>query len=681
MQRPSETIQKSDTILFQDDFQGFPIGDFPYDREHSAMGEYHFFPTQGFHGQWYDPIASYRYRGATWCVTENKGKKYMEQMRVDAPAPAIACPTLVGGSKDWEDYTVTASLRPLTKEEPCGMLVRYQTSLMHYGVFFQQDSLAVYKVEKTQRKLLGTAPFPMDTDNFYALEIRCQEETLTCLVDGKKVLTVQDSTYQTGSIALAAYMPVQYAKVQVTATAKDYASLTQRQQDNARRVLEKRASFPQPKLWKIIDLKNFGAGRQIRFGHLTGTEEMFFIICQNQRRVFKDRYPGISCMTAVSVETGDVLWQIGEPSTDPEIIQLTADLPIQIYDIDGDGVDEVIVARNFELMILDGPTGKIKQSIPTPKNLEDPTKLKGIEFKKHAFDRLNVDAIRIVNVSGNSRPSDIMIKDRYARLWVYNKDLELLWTFTHNNTGHFPVGYDFDGDGKDEIFSCYNLISSDGKLLWELPVHTDHTDEIIIGPFDPDHKELIALVAGWEGFMIVDPEGNILVRDINGHGQRISAGNYCPNRPGLELCTTTYWENQGILYMHDCKGNELWHLELGNNGNLISPVNWVGDGTELVLLNGNISLGGMMDGDGDQVVMFPDDGHPDLCAEVIDLTGDSRDEIVLWDQHTMYIYTQDREAPVVKKGKEYTPEKYPHYNASNYRGEYSFPRWTDKKEN
>ena len=27
----------------------------------------------------------------------------------------------------------------------------------------------------------------------------------------------------------------------------------------------------------------------------------------------------------------------------------------------------------------------------------------------------------------------------------------------------------------------------------------------------------------------------------------------------------------------------------------------------------------MLDGEGDRVVVFPDDGHPDLCAEVIDL--------------------------------------------------------------
>lgn len=83
----------------------------------------------------------------------------------------------------------------------------------------------------------------------------------------------------------------------------------------------------------------------------------------------------------------------------------------------------------------------------------------------------------------------------------------------------------------------------------------------------------------------------------------------------------------------------------------------------------------MMDGEGDCVVVFPDDGHPDLCSEVINITGDARDEIILWDEQKMYIYTQDR--PRTGGGAEYIPEKYPVYNSSNYRGEYSYPKWVN----
>ena len=56
------------------------------------------------------------------------------------------------------------------------------------------------------------------------------------------------------------------------------------------------------------------------------------------------------------------------------------------------------------------------------------------------------------------------------------------------------------------------------------------------------------------------------------------------------------------------------------------------------------------------------------CAEAVNLYGDARDEIVTWDYDSMYIYTQD-DAP---KDDVYAPFKYPDYNASNYRGEYSY---------
>ncbi len=666
-------MKENHVTLFCNDFLDFEIGPFPYDPEHSATGEYHFFPSKGYSGQWYDPIMASNYRGPSWLITEDEGQKFMEQMRVSQPGEHATCPMLVAGDKDWENYSATVRLRALYTDEPSGLLFRYQTSLMHYAFMISSGKARLEKVFKDSRTILAEADFAFDCDSFYDLSVSLSGSSITCLIDGKEIISLDDGSFAYGCIGIAAYMPAQFALASVETDADSFKKLVEKRRKDRERVAQKRLKYPRPKLHKIIDLKDFGSGRQLRFGHLTGTDEMFFVIAQHQKRVFKDRYAHISCLTAVSLETGKVLWQLGEPSAAGSSDYLTADLPFQVYDINGDGVDEVIMARNFKLMILNGKTGELIKSIPTPFNDDPAGELCGIEFKKHAFDRLNVDSICILNVSGKDRPCDILIKDRYARLWVYDDQLNLKWKFTDFNTGHFPYAYDYNGDGKDEIMSCYNMVSSDGKLVWKLPIHTDHVDEIICGKIDPDSDELITLVAGWEGFMIVDKQGNILVRDVNGHGQRISTGNYCPDIPGMQICTTTYWGNQGIIYLYDCKGNELWHMEPSSNGNTIAPVNWLGDGTELILLNGNIRFGGMVDGDGDVVVTFPDDGHPDLCAEVINLTGDPRDEIVLWDEHKLYIYTQDR--PSAPEGKQYVPEKYPHRNFSNYRGEFSYPKW------
>jgi rhamnogalacturonan endolyase len=661
--------------LFFEDFSSFGLGPFPYDPEHSAMGEYHYYPERGYKGQWHDPVVNYTYKGPSWLITAPAldGRRVMESSRIQEIEEKNTLPTLVAGSTEWMDVRIDVTFKPLSRELHNGFLFRYQTSLRHYALFLTDEGIEIHRVDLTDRMVLKKADLKWTPDEFISLTVILSGDQITVLREEEQILTLEDGRYTKGSIALSASMPTQYRSITVMATEEELLRLQKKEEEDQQRIAKKRAQFPQMRLHKKIDLQDFGAGRQIRFGNLKGDDELFCVIAQHQRRIYKDRYPFISCLTAVSLESGEVLWQIGESRDDEDVVLLTTDLPFQIYDIDGDGVDEVIASWDFKLFILDGPTGKVKKVIDTPLNSEPAEELTSVEFGRHAFERLSIDAIRIVNVRGKERPSDLLIKDRYDRLWLYDDNLNLLWKFHHNGTGHFPYAHDFDGDGKDEIFSCYNMIDSDGKLLWELPITTDHTDEIIVGPIDPDDEETIAIVSGWEGFMLVSFDGTIKKRIINGHGQRISVGNYLPEQRGLEICTTTYWGSQGIIYMHDCTGNEIWARELRSNGATIAPINWDGSGQDLILLSASTVHGGLMDGEGDIVVQFPDDGHPELCSEVINITGDGREEIVVWDRKSLWIYTQDQEQP--KRDQAYQPIKYPHYNASNYRGEYSFPRF------
>ena len=659
--------------IFSDDFSSFPLGPFPFDAEHSAMGEYHYYPNSGYCGQWFDPIADWSFRGPTWLISnaDMDAGRCIEQMRLTEPAQRKAIPTLRAGDILWRDYTVSASVRAMIAAHFNGILFRYQTSMMHYGFFLVPGGVELHRVDKLERTVIAKAQASWDADCYQNLKVSVSGSDIKCYLNGKLVIEAKDDRYKNGCIALCACRPTRYKNILTEMTDEQYKVYGKERTEWENSEKEESSKHFAPKLYKKIDLKDFGAARQIRFGHLTGTDEWFFVMCQNQRKVYKDRYPVISCMTAVSVETGKVLWQIGEPCDSDETEKLTTDLPFQIYDIDNDGVDEVITSWDFKLMILDGKTGKIKKSIPTPVNEAVPETVTGLEFGKYAFKRLNVDAIRIVNVSGADRPSEILIKDRYSRYWIYDKDLNYEWQFSKYNTGHFPFSYDFNGDGKDEIFSCYNMVDSNGKLMWTLPIDTDHTDEIIVGRFAPDQDERLAIVSGWEGFMIVSKDGKIIVRDINGHGQRISSANYCPERKGFEIATTTYWGNNGIVYLHDCNGKEIWHREMLSNGNVIAPLNWDGNGNELIWMSAHE---GAFDGEGRRVMTLPDDGHPEMCTEVINLTGDERDEIVVWDRHTMYIYTQDGEAKADPRSH-YRPFKYPEYNGSNYRGEYCFPNW------
>lgn len=79
----------------------------------------------------------------------------------------------------------------------------------------------------------------------------------------------------------------------------------------------------------------------------------------------------------------------------------------------------------------------------------------------------------------------------------------------------------------------------------------------------------------------------------------------------------------------------------------------------------------MLDGRLRRAVMFPDDGHPDLAAAVLDVTGDARDEVLLWDRDRVWIYTQDGPGP----SRLYAPRRNAHANESNYRAQVSLPAW------
>lgn len=92
------------------------------------------------------------------------------------------------------------------------------------------------------------------------------------------------------------------------------------------------------------------------------------------------------------------------------------------------------------------------------------------------------------------------------------------------------------------------------------------------------------------------------------------------------------------------------------------------------MLSANVAEGGLIDGHLRRVVMFPDDGHPDLAYNVLNLTGDERDEIVVWDTRQVWIYTQDR--PFTGR-RIYAPVRNPDFNESNYRTTVSMPGWKE----
>ena len=164
--------------------------------------------------------------------------------------------------------------------------------------------------------------------------------------------------------------------------------------------------------------------------------------------------------------------------------------------------------------------------------------------------------------------------------------------------------------------------------------------------------------------------------DTQPGNQSPAAGKFRMDILGLQYFSVNFWKSPGIVTLFDWDGNILAQDEPIHSGSPMLPVNWRGDGQEFVLLSGNTKEGGMIDGNLRRVVMFPEDGHPDLAAAVLNLTGDPRDEIVLWDEKRVWIYTQDR---AFTGARIYAPVRNPDYNESNYRTSVSLPAWMENK--
>ena len=657
--------------LFYDDFFNFPVGllSHPIGQLNGAIQEAHYLPNRGVSlWPWENPIC---YLDA-WIVSDEDGRPYVEQHTVN-DLTALMHPVLITGDPEWKDYTVEVKLKPLSLAETAGIVFRYHTN-RHYYLFGLAEGkyarLALrLPLEKTLRvaewREIAKQEFAYDPTRYYAVKVENSGPRIRAYVDERLILEASDDEILKGKTRITANIPARFQEFRVSADQETRTAVRQRIAARDAALAKLRAENPQPKLWKRFETPKFGAGRAVRFGDLNGDGQPEMVIGQNIPRVQGDGHDHISCLTAVTLD-GKVLWQIGRP--DPRNDLVTNDIPFQIHDIDGDGRQEVVMIRDFRIQILDGATGKLKHSAWMP---VAPPAAGG---NRHPYQFENGDSLAFVNVSGGKARRDILLKDRYWNFWVYNANLQPLWQ-GKGQTGHFPYPHDVDGDGYDEILIGYALWNHNGKQLWSHDEEMkDHTDAAFLGNLSDDPKaEPRAYIAGSdEGLVIIDMKGELLKHVRVGHAQAASVAKYRPDLPGLQYMLVNFWKNPGIVTLFDGDGNILAQEEPIHSASPLMPVNWRGDGQEFALLSGNVREGGMVDGHLRRVVMFPDDGHPDLCSHATDLNGDGRDEVILWDQRSVWIYTPEGSVP----GKRaYAPIKNPLYNDSNYRTQFSVPQW------
>ena len=646
--------------VFKEDFESFDVGVFPHD--YSPLGEYHCVVPKGFRGRWLELTIYHGWKGVPgWIIAEEDGNRFLEHSAFRSRIPSI----ISSGDELWEDYRVDARVRLLSDDGYVGVAARMEHSRSYYSIRIEKgERIKLVRIQFDEEAILAESDLPegFDLEGWHTVSIEVRGRSIRGYLDGRAVLEAEDGAVKRGRIALIATCPARFDDVEVHMEGEAFRRVGLLRSKKEREEEERRERMPKPVLWRRISLRDFGAGKSVRFGDLNGDGRIEILMAQNLKRLGSGDFGMISCLTAFDLD-GEILWQIGVPN--PEGALLTADLPMQIHDLDGDGRAEVVICKDFRIQILDGRTGELKLEAPTPESLPSHQWL-----KEDVFFRITGDAICFADLTGRGHRGDILIKDRYNHIWAYTGKLELLWSHACE-TGHFPFPCDVDGDGCDEVFVGSTLLDQDGSVIWSVEME-DHVDTIAVTPLVEGGDPLVLLAAGDAGLYVLDLEGKVVLHERLGHMQDLTVGRFRDDLEGLQFFTKTYWGYPGIVFLYDAELRRVLTMQGYPNGFSVFPVNWSGDGLELIFASPHPIFGGLFDGWGRRVVTLPEDGHPFLCYHPLDVCGDPRDELLCWDEKEMWIYTQ--EGPF-EGDKIYAPQRMPLYNFSNYRCEISKPRW------
>lgn len=407
----------------------------------------------------------------------------------------------------------------------------------------------------------------------------------------------------------------------------------------------------EPYLLGKIDITAAGLGCKMLLGDLDGDGRMELVLVQPDGGI-DDRYVPhqVQCMTAYDLE-GRMLWQIGKP--DPKPGGPGSDYPVQLYDWDGDDDLEVLCVMEKQFRVYDGRTGALKQTheLPHP--------------EAH-------DCIIIANLTGGERPRDLLLKDRYKRVWALDRDFKLLWTH-EGNPGHFPWVYDLDGDGMDEVMAGYDLLDHDGRRLWSCRDLEDHADCIWVGDVNGDG--LPEIVIGGSVTVMYDRYGTELWRyEDSIESQHVALGRFRADSPGLQVAgldriVRGNENGRDGLFLLDGGGTEIWKENRTTKGwlTIIEPVSGWDDGPLDYILayrRGGGVTPALYDGEMRPAVTFPMDGY----VVHADLLGTGLEQVVIYNRETAAIYSSRELGLAAKPGARPLPQSKRLYSSTLYPG-------------
>ncbi len=368
--------------------------------------------------------------------------------------------------------------------------------------------------------------------------------------------------------------------------------------------------------WRTITLDPDYSGAWVVAGDLDGDGAVDIV---STRNVDNNDIHYTSAVVAQKLD-GSVLWRWGDPQIGRK--KLHHDVACQIYDWDGDGKNEVVLCGDRFLFELDGATGREKRRLPLPKD--------------------SGDCLVFVNLSGNSRPTDVLVKTRYTQIWAFSRDWKQLWTVENPGgyrTAHQPVAVDLDGDGRDEIMAGYAMLNADGSTRWvfksqKIEQGRGHCDafRLVRAAKRPEDSRFVITMCGANGIALLDGNGKPIWEVGGEHFESVDVGRIIPGLEGLQMAVDLDhrpW-GDGLVWVFDEQGQVRTKLKT-DYARHHALLDWTGDGVDEIVIAQSRSL---YDGHGSVVATLAMEAKDDVDGEerlalTGDFTGDGVPDVLL----------------------------------------------------
>jgi hypothetical protein len=401
---------------------------------------------------------------------------------------------------------------------------------------------------------------------------------------------------------------------------------------DTRDVGEVRDKGPLIEPWRTVTLDPEYGGEWVVAGDLDNDGKPEIVSAENFN---KDDVHYTSTAVAQKID-GTVLWRWGDPAAGRKVWH--HDVACQVHDWNGDGKNEVVLCTKGFLVELDGASGDRGRRLPIP---DDAT-----------------DCLVFCNLTGNSYPGDVLVKDRYHRIWAYDGKGELLWMVRDPGgfrTAHQPRPVDIDGDGRDEILAGYALLNPDGTVRWVFKSKAvdqarGHLDcaRIVRSGRTTDEFRIALTCCGANNIALIDGNGTVLWEVSGRHFESIDVGQVIPGHPGPQILVDIDHQpyGQSPLWVLDGKGQKLGQI-VTDYSRHHCLLDWSGDGVdEIAVAHG----GGLYDHHGRRMATLDTPGiqttggKPQYEKSILvgDMTGDGVADLLLATPHAVYIYKNTR---------------------------------------